>query len=263
VKLAIAGKGGVGKTTLASLLAGVYSSEGRSVIAIDADPDANLAAALGIPKEEASRITPIAQMKDLIEQRTGVKVGSFGSFVKLNPRVDDIPERFSARRGNIRLMLLGTVKGGGAGCICPESALLRSLMSHLLLERSEVVIMDMEAGLEHLARGTSAGVDAFIIVVEPGMRSVQTAESIQSLATDLGISRCFAVGCKTASDADRLFITENLPDIELLGFINYNPKIVESDRKGTGIYETATESVKEAREIKNRLESSVATKSRG
>ncbi|OGO02843.1 MAG: carbon monoxide dehydrogenase [Chloroflexi bacterium RBG_13_53_26] len=260
MRLAIAGKGGVGKTTLASLLAMVYSAEGKRVIAIDADPDANLAGALGIPPEQARRITPISQLKDLIEERTGAKAGSFGAYLKLNPRVDDIPDRFSAHKGNIRLMVLGTVKGGGAGCICPESALLRSLMSHLLLERSEVIIMDMEAGLEHLARGTAAGVDAFIIVVEPGRRSLQTAESIQKLAKDLGIDKCYVVGCKTQNAADRLFITENMPGFEIIGFINYNAAIVQADRQGTGIYEAAPEAVLEARQIKERLEQGLSPK---
>ncbi len=260
MRLAIAGKGGVGKTTLASLLAMVYSAEGKRVIAIDADPDANLAGALGIPPEQARRITPISQLKDLIEERTGAKAGSFGAYLKLNPKVDDIPDRFSAHKGNIRLMVLGTVKGGGAGCICPESALLRSLMAHLLLERSEVIIMDMEAGLEHLARGTAAGVDAFIIVVEPGKRSLQTAESIQKLAKDLGIDKCYVVGCKTQNAADRLFITENMPGFEIIGFINYNPAIVQADRQGTGIYEAAPEAVLEVRQIKERLEQGLSPK---
>jgi CO dehydrogenase maturation factor len=260
MRLAIAGKGGVGKTTLASLLAMVYSAEGKRVIAIDADPDANLAGALGIPPEQSRRITPISQLKDLIEERTGAKAGSFGAYLKLNPRVDDIPDRFSAHKGNIRLMVLGTVKGGGAGCICPESALLRSLMSHLLLERSEVIIMDMEAGLEHLARGTAAGVDAFIIVVEPGRRSLQTAESIQKLAKDLGIDKCYVVGCKTQNAADRLFITENMPGFEIIGFINYNAAIVQADRQGTGIYEAAPEAVQEVWQIKERLEQRLSPK---
>jgi CO dehydrogenase maturation factor len=260
MRLAIAGKGGVGKTTLASLLAMVYSAEGNRVIAIDADPDANLAGALGISPEEARRITPISQLKDLIEERTGAKAGSFGAYLKLNPRVDDIPDRFSARKGNVRLMILGTVKGGGTGCICPESALLRSLMAHLLLERSEVIIMDMEAGLEHLARGTAGGVDAFIIVVEPGKRSLQTAEAIQNLARDLGIHTCYVVGSKTQTAADRGFITENLPGLEVIGFIDYNPRIVEADRQGTGIYEAAPEAVLQVHQIRETLEKRLSPK---
>ena len=260
MRLAIAGKGGVGKTTLASLLAMVYSAEGNRVIAIDADPDANLAGALGISSQEAGRITPISQLKDLIEERTGAKAGSFGAYLKLNPKVDDIPDRFSARKGNVRLMILGTVKGGGAGCICPESALLRSLMAHLLLERSEVIIMDMEAGLEHLARGTAGGVDAFIIVVEPGRRSLQTAEAIQDLAKDLGIHKCYVVGSKTNTASDRAFITENLTGLEVIGFIDYNPRIVEADRQGTGIYEAAPEAVLQVRQIRETLEKTLSPK---
>jgi len=260
MKLAVAGKGGVGKTTVASLLARIYAAESKKVIAIDADPDANLASALGIPVEEARRITPIVELKDLIEQRTGAKPGSTGTSFKLNPKVDDIPERFSAQKDNVRLMVMGTVKGGGTGCICPESALLRSLLAHLLLERFEVVIIDMDAGLEHLGRGTAQGVEAFIIVVEPGQRSLETAKAIKRLAEDLGIGECYVVGCKTQSDADRQFIMDNLPGFEVLGFVNYNPKIVEADRQGWGIFETAPEAVEEVKKIKERLEISIDKK---
>jgi CO dehydrogenase maturation factor len=254
MKLAVAGKGGVGKTTLASLLAGVYSAEGKKVIAIDADPDANLAGALGIPSEQAPRITPIAELKDLIEERTGAKPGTIGTFFKLNPKVDDIPERFSATRGNIRLLVMGSVKAGGGGCVCPESVLLKSLLSHLLLGMSEVVIMDMEAGLEHLGRGTAQGVDAFLIVVEPGKRSLETAVAIRALAKDIGIDKTYVVGCKTHNDADRKFIIDNLPGFEVIGFINYNPHIAEADRLGVGVFEIASEAMEDARKIKERLE---------
>jgi len=263
MKLAIAGKGGVGKTTVASLLARIYAAEGKKVIAIDADPDANLATALGIPVEEARRITPIVELKDLIEQRTGAKPGTTGTYFKLNPKVDDIPERFSAQKDNVRLMVMGTVKGGGTGCICPESALLRRLLAHLLLERFEVVIMDMDAGLEHLGRGTAQGVEAFIIVVEPGQRSLETAKAIKRLAEDLGIGECYVVGSKTQSDADRQFITDNLPGFEVLGFVNHNLRIVEADRQGWGIFESALEAVEEVREIKTKLEISIDKKKQG
>ena len=254
MKLAVAGKGGVGKTTLASLLAGVYSEEGRRVIAIDADPDANLAMALGIPPEQARRITPIAELKDLIEERTGAMPGSVGAFFKLNPRVDDIPERFSAKKDNIRLLVMGSVKSGGGGCVCPESVLLKSLLSHLLLDISDVVILDMEAGLEHLGRGTARGVDAFLIVVEPGKRSLETAESIRSLANDIGIRKVYVVGSKTHDDADHKFIIDNLPGFEVIGFINYSPLIAEADRQGTSVFDTVPEAREEARNIRDKLE---------
>ncbi len=260
MKLAIAGKGGVGKTTLASLLAMVYSAQGKKVIAIDADPDANLASALGIPEEEARAIVPIVELSDLIEERTGAKPGTAGTFFKLNPKVDDIPDRFSVQKDNVKLMVMGTVKAGGSGCVCPESTLLKSLLSHLLLERLEVVIMDMDAGLEHLGRGTAQAVDAFIIVVEPGRRSFQTAEAVKKLAEDLGVGRSYVVGSKTQSDADRQFIVDNLPGFEILGFINHDPEIARADRLGLGIFQAAPRAAEEARKIEGSLEEFMGSK---
>jgi CO dehydrogenase maturation factor len=253
-KLAITGKGGVGKTTLASVLARLYAAEGRTVLAIDADPDANLGASLGITAKELSRVTPIAQMEELVRERTGGKPGTVGGFFKLNPKVDDIPERFSVNKNGVKLLVMGTVKKGGSGCICPESALLRSLMNHLLLRRDEVVIMDMEAGIEHLGRATAEAVDAFITVVEPGRRSLDTAQAVRRLAQDIGIKRCYVVGNKVTSDADRQFIAENLADFEILGFISQNPKIIEADRKGVSPFDYDPTVVAEVRAIKERLE---------
>jgi CO dehydrogenase maturation factor len=149
---------------------------------------------------------------------------------------------------------MGTVKKGGSGCMCPESALLRSLMNHLLLRESEVVILDMDAGIEHLGRGTAQAVDAFIVVVEPGRRSLETAKAIRELAKDIGIESCYVVGNKVASEDDRRFIVENLPQFELLGFINYNPKIMEADLKGTSVFDIDPEVVAEVRRIKQRLD---------
>jgi CO dehydrogenase maturation factor len=254
LKVAITGKGGVGKTTLSSLLARLYAAEGNTVLAIDANPDANLGTALGIPVEELSRITPIAQMEELVQERTGGKPGTIGGFFKLNPRVDDIPERFSIAKDGVRLLVMGTVKKGGSGCMCPESALLRSLLNHLLLRRSEVVILDMDAGVEHLGRGTAEAVDAFISVVEPGRRSLDTAQAVKRLAQDIGIKKCYVVGNKVTSDADRQFIIENLPDFELLGFISYNPKIAEADRKGISPFDIDPNVASEVRVIKEKLE---------
>jgi len=193
-------------------------------------------------------------MSDLIEERTGAKPGTQVPFFKLNPQVDDIPDRFSATLNGIKLLIMGTVKKGGGGCMCPESALLRNLLNHLLLRRSEVVIMDMDAGVEHLGRGTALAVDAFIIVVEPGRRSIQTAEAIKNLAQDLGIEKCYVVGSKTTSDADRRFIIDNMSGFEVLGFINYNPMIIEADLKGMSVFDAAPEAVAEARTIKQKLE---------
>ncbi|MEW6033457.1 MAG: carbon monoxide dehydrogenase accessory protein CooC [Chloroflexota bacterium] len=254
MKLAITGKGGVGKTTVSSLLARVFAAEGRTVLAIDANPDANLAAALGIPQDEASRIVPIAEMKELIEERTGAKPGTFGGYFKVNPRVDDIPERFAARVDNVRLIVMGTVKKGGAGCVCPESAVLRSLVSHLFLGRSDVVIMDMDAGVEHLGRGTARGIDAFIAVVEPGQRSIQTAHAVRRLARDLGVDRFYVVGSKVRNEADREFIARSMSGSRVIGFISYHPEVAEADRQGKGVYDAAPAAVEEVKKIKENLE---------
>lgn len=254
MKLAITGKGGVGKTTLAALLSRIYAAEGKAVLAIDANPDANLGTALGISAEEMRRITPIAEMSELIEERTGAKPGTIAPFFKLNPRVDDIPERFSLVKEGIKLLVTGTVRKGGSGCFCPESAILRSLMAHLMFRASDVVILDMDAGIEHLGRGTAQAVDAFIVVVEPGRRSLETARAIRKLAKDIGIESCYVVGNKVATEDDRRFIVENLPQFELLGFINYNPKIIEADLKGTSVFDIDPEVVAEVRRIKQRLD---------
>jgi CO dehydrogenase maturation factor len=254
MKLAITGKGGVGKTSTSSLLSWVYASEGNKVIAIDANPDINLGTALGISEEELRNITPIANMTDLIEERTGVPAGTYGSLFRMNPKVDDIPDRFSIQKDGIKLLIMGTVKKGGSGCLCPEGSLLKSLLSHLVLSRSEVVIMDMDAGVENVGRGTAKAVDAFIIVVEPGQRSFQTARSIRDLAKDLGVQNCYIIGSKTRNEADRKFIIDNLPDFEILGFINYHQEIAEADRLGKSVFEMAPQAVEEAKIIKNKLE---------
>ena len=230
MKLAVTGKGGVGKTTIAALIIRHLAGKGRRIIAIDADPDANLASALGFSGIE--RIVPIAEMEALIEERTGAKPGQSGSFFTINPRVEDLPEKLSMVNGNIRLMVMGSVKKGGAGCVCPESALVRALVAHVVLHRDDVVVMDMEAGIEHLGRGTATAVDMIIVVVEPGRRSIETAEKIKKLAGDLGIKRLVIVGNKVRSRKDEDFIRLNLPDADILGFIPYDEALIEADLAG-------------------------------
>jgi CO dehydrogenase maturation factor len=252
-KIAITGKGGVGKTTLASLLAYIYTQRGQRVLAIDADPNANLASALGFPEEVVAQITPIAEMEELIYERTGAKPGEYGGFFKLNPRVDDIPDRFSAEWRGVRLLVMGSIKGGGSGCVCPESALLKNLVTHLLLQRSEVIILDMEAGIEHLGRGTAQAVDAMIVVVEPGQRSLQTAQTISRLAADIGINEIYVVGNKVRGQADRDFITEGLPGFKILGFLSESPLAIEADRRGVSVFDLDPQMVEEATAIADGL----------
>ncbi len=243
MKIAVSGKGGVGKTTFSSLLIRAFNDTGKHVLAIDADPDANLAAALGIANAHA--ITPIAEMKDLIFERTEAKPGTVGGFFKLNPKVEDLPETLSARLENIKLMRLGGVKKGGAGCICPESTLLRALITHVVLSRDEVVVMDMEAGIEHLGRATAQSVDKLIVVVEPGRRSIDTARNIQRLASEIHLSKVALVGNKIRGDKDRVFLEKHLADFAILGFLPYDDQLIEADLEDRAPYETDSPAVKQ------------------
>ncbi len=235
MKIAISGKGGVGKTTLAALLIKYFRDQGKKVLAVDADPDANLALALGVSDPE--NIVPLSQMKEMIAERTDSQPGTMGGFFKLNPKVDDIPEKFAREIDGIKLIVMGGVKKGGSGCICPESVLLRTLVTHLVLLRDEVVVMDMEAGIEHLGRATAQGVDCLIIVVEPGRRSLETAMHVKELAADLKLKRVAIVGSKIRGHADEEFLKKNLPDFPILGFIPFDDKIIEADLKGRPPYE--------------------------
>jgi len=235
MKLAVSGKGGVGKTTFSALLIRTLNAQGKRVLAIDADPDANLASALGIP--DADKIVPIAEMKDLIFERTEAQPGTIGGFFKLNPKVDDLPDSLSAKLENIKLMRLGGVKKGGGGCICPESTLLRALMLHIVLARDEVVVMDMEAGIEHLGRATASAVDKLIVVVEPGRRSMDTAGHIKKLASEIGLKNIVLVGNKIRGQKDEEFLKKHLSDFEFLGFIRQDEALIEADLDGVSPYD--------------------------
>jgi len=244
MKIAISGKGGVGKTTLAGVMARILANRGRKVLAIDADPDSNLASAIGLPKEALAKLSPIASMTSMIEERTGAKKGTFGSMLKLNPKVDDIPDEMGVSYQGIRLLLLGCIPQGGGGCFCPENVLLKNLVRHLLVKREEALIIDMEAGLEHLGRGSTGQVDALIIVVEPGQRAMNTARQIKKLGEDLKIKNMMIVGNKVNSEEDRRFIEEELSDFPFLGHMSFNPKVLEADREGKSPYDN-DEKIKE------------------
>ncbi len=222
LKIAISGKGGVGKTTLSGTLARLLARKGYDVLAIDADPSMNLASALGIKE----RPRPLTEFKELIDERAGGPAGVF----KLNPRVDDIVEKFGVTGpDNVKLLVLGTVERGGSGCMCPASSFLKALLRHVILKINSVVILDMEAGVEHLGRGTTRGIDIMLIVVEPGARSIETAGRIVELARQIDIQKFGAVINKAGNDAADIEDKLKSYGIEVFGVIPYDTALVQAD----------------------------------
>jgi CO dehydrogenase maturation factor len=219
MKIAISGKGGVGKSTLAAALALLLAKQGRKVLAVDADPDSNLAACLGIPEAKQKSIIPIAKQTALIEERTGAKVGQYGQAFRINPDVSDISEKYAVIHEGVALLVLGAVEKGGGGCACPESTLIRALVSDLILVKNEALVMDMEAGVEHLGRGTASGVDCMIVVIEPGQRSIETANRINRMAREIGIPKVRFVANKITGPQDEGFVLAAFPENQLLGII--------------------------------------------
>lgn len=255
MKLAITGKGGVGKTTLAALLAQAYADAGRQVLAVDADPSPCLAGALGFPPELVDELQPIAKMDALIEERTGAKPGSVGGFFTINPRVDDLPERFSVVHRGVRLLEMGALDAGGTGCICPESAMLKTLFTHLLFRKDDALILDMYAGVEHLGRATVDFVDAMLVVVEPTHRSLGTAAQIKDLAADIGLARLWLVGNKVRDEQEADFIHDYSPGLPVLGILPAEPGVLEADRLGVAVYDHVPNLRQAAVEIARQLDS--------
>ena len=235
MKIAISGKGGVGKTTLAAALALLLAERENRVLAVDADPDANLASALGIPAELQKSIIPLAEQKALIEERTGAKVKQYGQMFKLNPSVSDIAEQYAFQHRGVSLLVLGAIESGGSGCACPESVLLKALVQDLVLYKKEALVMDMEAGIEHLGRATARGVDQMLVVVEPGQRSLDSARRILRLSNEIGIKQVRLVGNRVASTADEKRIREAFSGLPVLAFIPYSEELLQSDRDGSSV----------------------------
>ena len=238
MKFAVTGKGGPGKTTIAGILAHLFAGDGYHVLAVDADPDANLASAIGVQEDDANSITPISKQSKLVMERTGAKPRQFGQLFKMNPRVNDIPDAFCLEHKGIKLLVMGAVQEGGAGCACPENVLLRSLLSEIILNRDEVVIVDMEAGIEHLGRATAGAIDKMLIVVEPGSRSIATAQTIMKLGEDIGLRDFGIVGNKIRTDRQKEWIKKQCEPLPVLGLIPYSDAIQDSDLNRKCLIET-------------------------
>jgi CO dehydrogenase maturation factor len=257
MKIAITGKGGVGKTTLTALIAQLFAEQGRQVLAVDADPSPCLAGALGFPDELRAKLCPISEMDDLILERTGAKKGQTGGFFTINPRVDDIPERFSVVHRGVRLLEMGSVEIGGSGCICPEAAILKTLFTNLMFRKDEILILDMYAGVEHLGRATVDFVDAMLVVVEPTRRSLGTAAQIKKLANDIGLKRLYLVGNKVRNSDEAEFLKSESPQIPLLGFLPVDLAVQEADRLGIPVFDHVPSVRESAERIMKQLENLV------
>lgn len=252
MKIAVTGKGGVGKTTIAATLARLYAAEGRKVLAADVDPDANLGLALGFSEEELDSIVPISKMRKLVEERTEATPDN--RFYKLNPKVDDIPEKYGRTCNGVKLLVLGTVETANSGCVCPEHVMLKRIINNLVLHRDDYVILDMEAGLEHLGRGTTEGMDQFLVVIEPGSRSVQTYRNVKRLAEGLGVKKVRVIANKVRSREDEEFVRSKIPEEDFLGCVHYSEEVIRADREGKSPYDLSREAMAEIRRIKERFD---------
>ncbi len=251
LKIAVAGKGGAGKTTVCAILAKLFAQEGGTVVAIDADPDANLASAFGLAPEKTPQ--PLIEMKELIQQRTGAGKESVGAYFKLNPKVSDLPDKFCIEVDELKLLVLGGMRQAGSGCACPESAFLKALLTHTILQRQEIIIVDLAAGIEFMGRASVQGIDVLIMVVEPGARSIETAQKIVKMARQMGIRNVAAIANKITEDRQVEVIKSELKEVDVLASLGYNPSLLQADLKRQPVFEAAGQFVDRLKDAKKKL----------
>ncbi len=254
MKIAISGKGGVGKTTVASSLVKLFAGSHKTVFAVDADPDACLAAGVGIDEETIKSVKPLVDLKEVIAEKMGT-----GAYYSINPEVDDVLDEYCIQLDNIKFIRMGGIKQGGSACYCRENTFLGAVMGALLIDKDDVVIMDMGAGIEHLTRGTARGVDAMLVVIEPSKNSVNTAKTVKQLANDLGIKKVFFIGNKIRSPKEKEFILNQLDAGDVLGFIPFDDEVWESSMEKGPAAQLGGELLRSMKEIQEKLLREVAS----
>ena len=250
-KIAISGKGGVGKTTVCAIWSWLLARDGFDVLAIDADSDPNLAAAMGVAAEDCPE--PLIHMKDLIRERTGAEPGAIGQYFKMNPCVSDLPAKYSHSVDGVKLLVLGGIEAAGSGCACPEAAFLKALLTHSLLHRAEAILVDLAAGVEFMGRACIQGVDGLVVVVEPGDRSIGTAQNIANMARKMGIRRVAAFLNKITDQSQIDDIRTRLGDIAVLGSFGYDPAIQAADLRRTSAVASSKALVESLAAAKDRM----------
>jgi len=234
LKIAVSGKGGSGKSTVAAQLVRCFTLHQKPVFAVDADPDANLGLVLGLDPEELDKLSPLVELQDVIE----AKNYGGGALVDLNPNVNDVLENYTLQEECLRFLKMGAIKQGGSACYCKENSFLNSVLTTMLLDREEAVVMDMSAGIEHLTRGTSRGIKMMLVVVEPTRAGLNTALAVDRLAGDLEIDQVLFVGNKIRTEADREYLESSLPPDRFAGMVAFSEQVLERARRGEPLVST-------------------------
>ena len=251
LKIAVGGKGGVGKTTVCAILAKLLAQEGGKIVVIDADPDTNLAAAFGLSADRAPQ--PLIEMEELIEERTGADRNSVGAYFKLNPSVSDLPDKFCVDVEGMKLLVLGGIEQAGSGCACPESVFLKALLTHTILQRQEIIIVDLAAGVEFMGRASVQGIDVLLVVVEPGARSIETANNIAKMARQMGIKNVAVIANKITEENQVEIIKSQLKEVDVLAGLEYNPSLLQADLQRKSVFQAAGPLVQRMKDVKERI----------